>query len=768
MDKSDPETPFPKLNSSPAVQGEQSINLDAKSRLKTTVNITLEAGASLDLLVTQVDADGNPISLQRKSFANPIEPHAAPEPIPEQPQQAVQDQIVKQIPPRKPGWQVWLIGLALVVYLIIRFIGLDSYPIYFFTDEAVQTVLAADMVRDGFKNYQGEILPTYLVNGGQYNLSTSVYAQVLPWLMFGKSVWVTRGTSVLITLLAVLSVGLMLKNNLKSNYAFAGILILCITPAWFLHSRTAFEVVMAVSFYAAFLYCYLQYRQGKPKYLFAAVGFGALAFYSYSPAQMVMAVSAVLLLLTDLRWHLKNWKTVLIALGITLVLAIPYVRFIILHPEENLRHLQILDSYWVQSIPLSEKLGLYFKEYLKMLNPFYWFIPNEMDLERHIMKDYGHLLRWTLPFYALGFVIALRKIAKPEYRIFLIATLAAPAGAAMAGIAVTRSLFMVIPAVVLTAIGLEQLLSWIEKLKIRRAILSGIVFAGLTAFSGFMLRDALVNGPLWYSNYGLGGQQYGARQIFGEIKEMLIENPQQEIFLSPSWANGTDVLARFFFDDPLPFEMGSIDSYLYEKQKINPDKVFILIPEEMDKAAASLKFDQVTPFKTLDYPNGEPGFFFTHLQYTEMVDIIFQEEAYQRKLLLDAEITDLQGRVLTVSYPHLDMGEVINAFDGDGNSLIRTLETNPMLLKIEPVEPFVLNQVSVRIGGTATAVTIRITPADGTKVQELIKEVPESSEIRDVVFMLEKPVEVSNIDIDILNVHDDERAHVHLWEVSFK
>ncbi|HCS40979.1 MAG TPA: hypothetical protein DIW44_15540 [Anaerolineaceae bacterium] len=766
MDKTNPESPLPKTNGSPEVGGEQQIHLAAKSRQKTTINITLEAGASLDLIVSQVDADGKPLSLQRKSFTNDIEPHALLEPeLPIQPEPNQPNPVEKLTPVTKQNWQVWLIGLALVVYLITRFIGLDSYPIYFFTDEAAQTVLAADMVRDGFKNYQGELLPTYLVNGGQYNLSTSVYAQVLPWLMFGKSIWVTRGTSVVISLLAALAIGLMLKNNLKSRYAFAGILILCITPAWFLHSRTAFEVVMAVSFYAAFLYCYLQYRQRNSKYLFATVVFGALSFYSYSPAQMVMAVTAVILLLTDLRYHIKNWNTVLISLGMAVLLVVPYVCFVILHPEENLRHLQILNSYWIQAIPFSEKLGFYFKEYLKMLNPLYWFLPNQVDLERHIMKDYGHLLRWSLPFYVLGFGVMLRKIVKPEYRIFLIVTLAAPAGAAMAGIAVTRSLFMVIPAVMLTAIGLDQLLQWIEKIKVPQRVLIGVVFVGLTIYSGFMLRDALVNGALWYGNYGLGGQQYGAKQIFGEIKNMLKENPKQEIFISPSWTNGTDVLARFFFDDPLPFEMGSIDSYLFEKHEINPNKIFILIPEEMDKALTSNKFKTIETLRTLDYPNGLPGFYFVHLAYFDNVDELFAEEQKERMTLLESEVTDSQGRMFLVSYPHLDMGEVKNAFDGDDYSLIRTLETNPMLLQIRPVGSLVLNQVTIRIGGTASAVTIRLIPVEGSSEQGLVKQVTESNDMRDIVFTFDKPVSVEQIAIEILNVNDGDRAHVHLWEV---
>src|SRR3972149_2333866 len=36
--------------------------------------------------------------------------------------------------------------LALLVFLLTRLIGLDSFPVYFFTDEAIQTVQAANLV----------------------------------------------------------------------------------------------------------------------------------------------------------------------------------------------------------------------------------------------------------------------------------------------------------------------------------------------------------------------------------------------------------------------------------------------------------------------------------------------------------------------------------------------------------------------------------------------------------------------------------------------
>src|SRR3989337_1972766 len=49
----------------------------------------------------------------------------------------------------------WGFGFALGVYLATRLIGLEDFPIYFFTDEAVQTLLASDYVQNGFRDNNG-------------------------------------------------------------------------------------------------------------------------------------------------------------------------------------------------------------------------------------------------------------------------------------------------------------------------------------------------------------------------------------------------------------------------------------------------------------------------------------------------------------------------------------------------------------------------------------------------------------------------------------
>ena len=243
-----------------------------------------------------------------------------------------------------------LLALSLLLYLSTHLIGLTRFPIYFFTDEAAQTVLAADLVRDGFRNYAHELLPAFFENGGNYRLGLSVYAQVLPYMMFGKSVFVTRATAALLTLIAAVSIALILRQVFKSVYWWSGVLFLAITPAWFLHSRTAFEVTLGVSFYALFLYLYLLYRYRSPKYLYLALLAAGLAFYSFSTFQFVVPVTGLLLAISDWRYHWQNRRTVLLGLLLIAVILLPYLRFNLAHRLANEESLASLGSYLTQPL----------------------------------------------------------------------------------------------------------------------------------------------------------------------------------------------------------------------------------------------------------------------------------------------------------------------------------------------------------------------------------------------------------------------------------
>lgn len=738
------------------------------------INLELAPGTRLHVTLDSRAPDGSLLDQHSLTLENPAPPAQVEA---QEPDPLTTPQPRSRLPWKKVKWDLPLLLLAgvLIVYLITRLTGLAQFPIYFFTDEAIQTVMAADLVRDGFRGETGEFLPTFFKNGGQYNLSLSVYLQVIPTLGFGKSVFVTRVVSVFISLLAVLGVGLTLRNGFKSTTAWAGALLLAVTPVWFLHSRTAFETVLAVSFYAAFIYCYIMYRQGRIGYLYAAIVFAALTFYSYSPGQMVILATALLLLLSDLRFHWQQRKSILHGLILALILAIPYLRFQINHPGETLRHLQILDSYWVQDHTLGEKFTLFLRQYLQGINPGTWYDPTPDGLVRHIMKGYSYLWLPGLPFVALGLVLSAIRVRQAEYRVVLAALLAAPTGSALVGVGVTRLLFIVIPAALLGGIGFSAAVEWlVARFRSRLVrgrvltVLSLLIFIAMSAVGFAMLNDALVNGPTWFDDYGLGGMQYGGEHLFSEIRDYLAENPEALVSLSPSWANGTDVIARFFFDDPLPFRLGSIEGYLQQYIPIDPNEVFILLPEEMDQVQQSGKFQSVVVDHTVDYPNGQPGFYFTRLTYVDEVEAIFAAERDERRALAEELIPLPDGSVVNAAYSHLDMGSIDQAFDDNLSTLVRTYEANPFKINLDFDRPRTMRGLRLRIGGVPSRVTVLAYSEGESLPRNFTIETGESPapQMVDIDFMEER--EITALHIDILNIRDREPAHVHLWEVQFR
>ncbi|HEY9122166.1 MAG TPA: glycosyltransferase family 39 protein [Brevefilum sp.] len=534
--------------------------------------------------------------------------------------QITNNQVLKEAPANGNRLAASLFILSLAVYLLTRLIRLPDFPIFFFTDEAIQTQHAADLIANGFRSPQGIFLPTYFENGGQYNLSLSVYAQVIPTLLFGKSVWITRATSAVLSLFAPVYLGLILRDHFKRRLWWTAPLLLAITPAWFLHSRTAFETVLMASMFTPFLYYYLSYRQGTRNKLYPTLIFGGLAFYAYSPGQVIVVLTGLCLLIADTRYHQEDKKTSLLGAVLLSLLALPYLRFVLTHENELLQHLSLLNSYWVKNIPITEKFAVYLIRYLKGLNPFYWFYPrpsilermapninlptwlfsNQFDLDRHTMKAYGHILWVTFHLFVSGLVHTIKRYKDPAHRVLLFALLASPSGAAIVDWGITRGLVFILPATLIIAVGLDKLFGRIiPRWQIKAQTFAILIFLLLALSSFWMLSDALANGPTWYTDYGLTGMQYGAEQIFTRAVEIARSQPDTKVLVSSTWANGTDVFLRFFGDGIPNLEMGNINAYGLNYLPLDRHTLFIMTEEDLAWIAESGKFTDVRVDETL-------------------------------------------------------------------------------------------------------------------------------------------------------------------------
>lgn len=662
-----------------------------------------------------------------------------------------------------------LFGLALAVYAFTRLYALNRFPVYFFADEAAQALYAKDLIANGFKDASGAWFPVYvLAASSRWTPLLPMYIHALTLTLFGNSIFITRGTSAVISILSALSVGLILKQVFKSRYWWSGALILAVTPTWFLHSRTAFETVMTTSFYACFLLFYLLYRTKSPRYLYPAVIFGAATFYTYSNGQLIAASAAGLLFLSDIRYHLRNWRTILKAMLLVAVLAWPLISFRINEPQAITEHLRMIDSYLFHPIPLSEKITTFIKTYTYGLSPAYWFVANSKDIVRHRMDDMGHILIWEAPFIFIGILVCLWNIRKSPYRAVLLAVLATPVGASIADIGITRVLSFVVPASLLAALGLDWLLERFKK-QLPYMLASLVLFGVLAGGSLVMLRSALVDGPFWFHDYGLYGIQYGAEQLFVDTIPSLLEKyPQSNIQVTSTWANGADEFVRYFLTpaQQARVRMDGIDSYLFKRQPLNPNDVFILTDTEYQKAVASSKFKYVKLDHLIPYPDGTPGFYIVQLDYADNADAIFAAEKEARKLLLQTDLL-VDGQMVHLAYSHIDMGEPKNMFDGDHFTLMRGQEANPFILEITFPQPRSVSGVAVDCGMAEIQLTAQLY-ADGSS-QPVSYQVTRNSESNDPNFSMkfdQGPQMVRKIHFEFFNKLTGETANIHIFELK--
>jgi hypothetical protein len=673
------------------------------------------------------------------------------------------------------AWPAWLrldmtlFLLVLLVFLLTRLIGLVRFPIYFFTDEAVQTVLAADLVHNGYHDKVGRLLPAYFQNGRTYNLSASVYLQVFTYKLFGFSIFWTRATSALIALSGTAAVGLVLRDVFRLRFWWLGALLLSATPTWFLHSRTAFETVLAVSFYAWALYFYLLYRCKHPAFLYPAVIFVALAFYAYAGSQLAVIATAAVFALSDARYHLAHRRTVLIAIGIIVVTILPYVRFRLTQPDEVYLHLRTLGSYWLDdNLSVRQKMHTFVSEYAYGLSPKYWYgADNTRDLVRHQMKGWGYIWLPTLPFAAIGLGLSLWKVRMAEYRALLLATLAAPLGGAVVAVGITRVLLFIVPAALLTAIGLEATLGLIAR-RVRYEAVAIAAFVALSFVNVAMLRSALVDGPTWYTNYGLYGMQWGGRQVADAVRADLAESPSTRVLISPNWANGEIVIFQFLLsDEQARVALEGLGPYREGKLKLSDDLVFVLTPEEYAAAIQDPSLTDIRVEKVIRYPDGNDGFYFVRVTASPDAAAIAQRERDERRKPV-TEDTQINGETVSITHSKFDAGSLAAMFDNDTFTLARTLDADPATYDLVFPTPHNFTGLRLSMGSHVYTLTVNVfTDPNGPVAATYTQEFPNPGPDPTVELpFTDPPPGIRRVSIQIKDLRRGTDGHIHVREMK--
>lgn len=660
-----------------------------------------------------------------------------------------------------------MFGLAILVYAFTRLYKLDEFPISFLGDEAVVATLARDLLHNGFHDPKLGWFPLYFNFFFVVNPLISVYTEAIAIQLFGVSINVVRATSAIVTIFGVAAVALTLKSFFQLRYWWVAVLFLAITPTWFFHSRTGFDTVTATALYGIFLLCYCLYRYRSPKFTFLLVLSGAALFYSYPSAQLVLALAALLLAISDIQYHFKNIKWWLYALPLIVLSLIPYARFSLEHPTESWYHLRSVDSYIVKDIPISEKITGFITRYAAGISPLYWFFPNEIDLMRHRMQDYGLLPLFELPLFIIGIGVCIARFRDSKYRLLLIALVATPFASALVDVLILRLLSFVIPATLLSVVGFEWLVNRFAK-RLNPQLVSVALLLLLSFGSLWMLRDALVNGPTWFQTYDLYGMQWGAKQLFQVLAQIRQQSPKSPIVMTSSWANGTEQFIDFFLPNDKQIQTRTIDTWIENKTPLSRNTIFVMTPGELKQATDSNKFKPPEYVWHLAYPNGKPGFEFVRMLYVDNIDAVFQKEKEERAKPVTDQVK-INGETVKVIHSQFDSGETKDMFDGDSYTLARGREANPLLIELDYPTPRPVTSLYASFGQMRFTATVSLFAPGSDKPTVYTQTSISDAPIPELNMTFDNPpAQVQRIKVEILHLDSPGEAKIHVRELQFK
>ncbi len=138
--------------------------------------------------------------------------------------------------------------------------------------------------------------------------------------------------------------------------------------------------------------------------------------------------------------------------------------------------------------------------------------------------------------------------------------------------------------------------------------------------------------------------------------EIAREQPNTIVLVSSTWANGSDVLLRFFADDLSNLRMGNINAFALEYRPLDRNTLFVMTQEDVDFIFESDKFTDITIEEVIDYPDGSPGFYFVRLSY-----VMISKPSW---MLNGSPASPPRGRTtnndqtVQVEYPTLDINEI--------------------------------------------------------------------------------------------------------------
>lgn len=519
----------------------------------------------------------------------------------------------------------WLIGTILILALLLRFLKLDSYPALN-ADEAAIGYNAYSLIQTGFDEH-GNFWPVHFQSFNDYKPGLYFYL-VLPLVkLMGLNEWAVRIPGALSGALTVLVIYLLSKELFKNEkIALVSALFLAISP-WHLHfSRGGWEVNTATFFIA--LGALMFFRAIKnPSFVsfFLFLLPFSMSFYTYHAARIVVPLLALGLLVIYRRiiFIQKNTKVIILGSLLLVALLLPLVRDTIssnvlsrasgvgLFADKgpinriNEQRGEHGDPRKILGRALHNKIANYglvlSQNWGAHYHGLFLFLSGD-DIQRDKVPETGQMYMFDVLFVLAGIFIIIRGFSQhsKSYSFVIYWLAVAPVAAALTFQAphALRAQNMVIPLIMIAAIGFVGMLDWfnVRNLKYGIWILAAFVIWGFARYEHLYWIHVSKEYP-YSSQYGLKEMADYVSKNQAKYKDVFITDKYDQPYIlllfytkyPPSQFQGRHTLTTrdvFGFSTVSGFDkyhFGPVD--LSSLRKIYPGSLIIGTPEEIPESS---------------------------------------------------------------------------------------------------------------------------------------------------------------------------------------
>lgn len=392
-----------------------------------------------------------------------------------------------------------LLGLIFIIIFsgALYFYKLDSIPNGVYVDEAATGYNAYSILKTG-KDENGKPYPVAFRFLGSYSAPLYTYLTVPVVGILGLNIFSTRFISVLSGVGGVLLVYLFLNSLtgvIKSKFIpLLGSSLFAITPWNLFFSRIGYETNLAFFVYSLGVYL-LWVSIEKIKYFPFAMIILSLSIYGYHTQKLLVPITLItfLIIFRNKLVQVRRLNLFILGLILGLLIQIPNITIIntpalmarsgLFYIDDIVNQAGKISNYLPH--PISILLAFIFEflaRYASYFSPKSLFLLPDPDLQRSA-PDLSVQYPWMIVPLIFGLYALVKDIKKNWAKMILLLLLITPIPAALTKdpFATQRALPMLLPLMVLIALGADQLL---QKIKYRYSL---PLFVGVIGFSLLML-----------------------------------------------------------------------------------------------------------------------------------------------------------------------------------------------------------------------------------------------------------------------------------------